>query len=128
MAFGEMPKRDDLEHRALQIIIASGKQGILQCDLWRALGASSREGSRIALKLERKGLIRRDQELYDGRWTYRLYAKRQPASIDSILDVPCVACPDLNKCGVGGVPTPATCELINNWILKLMQAQPQSEN
>jgi len=65
-----MPKRDDLEYKALHFIVNMGSQGVLQSDLWRKLGASSREGSRIALKLENKGLIRREKELFGGRWTY----------------------------------------------------------
>jgi len=82
-----MPKRDDLEYKALHYISLTHHQGVLQSDLWRKLGASSREGSRIALKLENKGLVRRERELRSGRWTYRLFPKRQPASINSIIRV-----------------------------------------
>jgi uncharacterized membrane protein len=51
----KMPKHNDLEQKALQIIMNYGNEGLLQSELWRKLGASSREGSRIALKLEGKG-------------------------------------------------------------------------
>ena len=70
-----MPKRNDLEQKALHYVVNTGYQGVLQSDLWRELGASSREGSRVSIKLEEKGLIRREKELQDGRWTYRLYPK-----------------------------------------------------
>ncbi len=56
-----MPKRNDLEHKALQYVMNTGFKGVLQSDLWRELGASSREGSRISIKLEEKGLIRREK-------------------------------------------------------------------
>src|SRR3989337_177218 len=81
-----MPRRNDLEHTALAAISNEGSQGILQSDLWRKLGAGSREGSRIAIKLEKKGLIRRERELNGGRWTHRLYPKRQHVSIESIVE------------------------------------------
>ncbi|MGB9854269.1 MAG: transcriptional regulator, partial [Candidatus Bathyarchaeales archaeon] len=97
-----MPKHNDLEQKALQIITNTGNEGLLQSELWRKLGASSREGSRIALKLESKGLVRREKELCNGRWTYRLYPKRLPASINSILDCPCMMCPDGQRCGPTG--------------------------
>src|SRR4030042_1186857 len=87
-----MPKRNDLEQKALQFIMNTGFGGVLQSDLWRELGATSREGSRISLKLEGKGLIRREKELQEGRWTYRLFPKRLPAKIDTIIDCPCLMC------------------------------------
>ena len=51
-----MPKRNDLEQKALHYVVNTGYQGVLQSDLWRELGASSREGSRVSIKLEEKGL------------------------------------------------------------------------
>jgi len=113
-----MPRKNDLEQQALQIIVSHGKEGIRQRDLWRALGASSREGSRLALRLERKGLIYREQELYEGRWTYRLIAKHQPPTFDSLVGVPCIACPDSDKCYPGGMISPERCERLEKWLLQ----------
>jgi hypothetical protein len=114
-----MAKRNDLEQKALQIIMNTGNQGMLQSELWRKLGASSREGSRIALKLESRGLIHRERELRNGRWTYRLYPKRLPASIDSIADCPCMMCPDNSRCGAAGAITPQNCEKLTEWLLRV---------
>jgi hypothetical protein len=119
-----MSKRNDLEQKALQYIISTGFEGILQSDLWRKLGASSREGSRIALKLEEKKLIRREKELRDGRWTYRLYPKRLPARIDSIADVPCLMCPDNSRCDPSSTISPQNCEKLTEWLLTISQNQP----
>ncbi|MEM2910982.1 MAG: Lrp/AsnC family transcriptional regulator [Candidatus Bathyarchaeia archaeon] len=116
-----MPKHNDLEQRALQIIMSVGNQGLLQSELWRKLGASSREGSRIALKLESRGLIRREKELCNGRWTYRLYPKKLPTSIDSILDCPCMMCPDCQRCGPTGAITPQNCERLTEWLLRMVE-------
>ncbi|MCJ7425331.1 transcriptional regulator [Candidatus Bathyarchaeota archaeon] len=112
-----MPKRNDLEHKALQFVMNTGYTGVLQSDLWRNLGASSREGSRISIKLENRGLIRREKELCDGRWTYRLFPKRMPASIDSIADCPCLMCIDNPRCDPSSTPSPQHCERLTEWLL-----------
>jgi hypothetical protein len=119
-----MPKRNDLEHKALQFVMNTGYTGVLQSDLWRELGASSREGSRISIKLENKGLIRRDKELCDGRWTYRLFPKRLPASIDSIADCPCLMCPDNPRCDPSSVISPQSCERLTEWLVLISKTEP----
>jgi hypothetical protein len=113
-----MPKKNDLEHKALMSIANTGNEGVLQSDLWRKLGASSREGSRIALKLENRGLVNRQKELRKGRWTYRLYPKRKPASINSIADCPCLTCSENLRCGSWGATSPNECDKLTEWILK----------
>lgn len=119
----DMPRRNDLEHKALHLIADTGDQGVLQSEMWRKLDASSREGSRIAIKLENKGLIRRERELFGGRWTYRLYPKRKPASINSIIDCPCLMCPDDPRCGGWSTISPHGCEELTEWILGLVQRE-----
>jgi len=116
-----MPKHNDLEQKAFHLIVNSGHEGILQSELWHKLGASSREGSRIAIKLENKRLIRREKELQNGRWTYRLYPKRMPASMDSIADCPCLMCPSIARCDPSNVISPQTCEKLTQWLLSLTE-------
>ncbi|HIE15124.1 TPA: transcriptional regulator [Candidatus Bathyarchaeota archaeon] len=112
-----MPKRNNLEQDALQIIIDMGSKGVLQSELWRKINASSREGSRISIKLESKGLIYRERELHNGRWTYRLFSKRRPISIDSIITCPCLTCAESSKCESGGTISPNNCDRLTQWIL-----------
>jgi hypothetical protein len=119
-----MPKRNDLEHKALQFVMNTGYTGVLQSDLWRELGASSREGSRISIKLENKGLIRREKELCDGRWTYRLFPKRLPASIDSIADCPCLMCPDTSRCDPSSTISPQNCDRLTEWLVSISKSEP----
>jgi hypothetical protein len=114
-----MPKRNDLEQKALHYVVNTGYQGVLQSDLWRELGASSREGSRVSIKLEEKGLIRREKELQEGRWTYRLYPKRLPASIQTIIDCPCLLCPDNARCDPTTAISPKSCPRLTDWIISL---------
>ena len=115
----EMVKRIDVEHKALQFIANNGGEGVLQSDLWRKLNASSREGSRIAIKLESKGLIRRERELCEGRWTYRLYPKRKPVSINSIINCPCLSCSESIQCGGYGDTSPNDCDKLTMWLTSL---------
>ena len=122
-----MPKRNNLENAALQLIMNSGSEGVVQSKLWRELDASSREGSRIALKLEKRGLILRKREISNGRWTYRLYPKRRPVSINSIIDCPCLMCPDDSRCGAWSTVTPNECEKLSQWILGLVQRETVSQ-
>ena len=119
-----MPKRNDLEQKALHFVVNTGYEGVLQSELWRELGASSREGSRIAIKLEEKGLIRREKELQDGRWTYRLFPKRLPASIESIADCPCLLCQDNARCDPTTTISPKSCSRLTDWILSLGKDAP----
>jgi len=118
-----MPKRNDLEQKALQFILNTGHNGVLQSEVWRKLGASSREGSRVAIKLENKGLIRRERELRSGRWTYRLYPKRLPASINLIADCPCLMCPDNARCSSWGSISPENCEKLTEWLLRIAKKE-----
>jgi len=99
----------------------AGLEGILQSDLWRKLGASSREGSRISLKLEKRRLVKRAKQLHEGRWTYRLISSRQPTTVESIVDIPCLICSESAKCGGGGVTNPTECERLTAWILSLVE-------
>jgi len=119
-----MPRRDDLEYNAFQVIAMKGREGILQCELWKELKTSGRDGSRIALKLENKNLIRREKELYNGRWTYRLFAKKKPVEIESIIDISCVSCSDISKCEAGSEISPNSCVELNRWLLSAIKGEP----
>jgi len=103
----------------LRMIIEAGEEGIFQSELWKRLGINSREGSRLSLRFERRGLIRRERALYKGRWTYRLISKRKNVSLRSIADCPCLLCDDIDKCYEGGTVSPISCERLTEWILLL---------
>lgn len=119
-----MPKRNDLEQKALQHVMNTGFGGILQSELWHELGVSSREGSRVSLKLEGKGLIRREKELQSGRWTYRIYPKRLPASIESISDCPCLMCQEDPRCDPSSVTSPQDCGKLTEWLVTISHVAP----
>jgi len=121
-----MPRRNELEHKALNVIVNNGNEGVLQSELWRKLAATSREGSRIALKLKNKDLIRREKELYEGRWTYRLYPKRKPASLNSIINSPCLMCLNDSRCGAWNAISPNECQRMTQWLVSLSKGEVES--
>ena len=50
---------DKLTNKVCEIIADFEEKGMLQSDLWKKLKLNSRDGSRLALRLERRGLITR---------------------------------------------------------------------
>ena len=97
-------------------IIGKYDDGIFQSDLWKKLKLTSRDGSRLAVKLEKGGIVEREKVLEDGRWTYKLKIKRIPVSTQSLEDAPCLICPVEQKCSLDGEISPRTCQWIEDWV------------
>jgi hypothetical protein len=108
---------DDLIDKTFKVIISNGKGGILQSNLWKELDITSSDGSRAAIRLEKRSLIRREKILQDGRWTYKLFAVRLPVDIQCIDHVPCLTCPVEHMCSVDSTYSPNKCNLIEDWTL-----------
>ena len=108
--------RRDLDKRAFQLILETGDEGIPQAEMWRRLGISDKYGSKIARGLEKKGAIKRQRELHEGRWTYRLISLKKPITVDSIIDCPCMICDEMDKCFPGGHINPNLCIILTQWI------------
>lgn len=123
-----LSKLEELENRALQLIIEKGTEGIMQSDLWRILNSSSREISRICLKLEDKKVIKRERELSKGRWTYRIFTNKKPVEIESLLDIPCVSCPNLYRCEMGEESHINSCKILTQWLLTYQEQALKEES
>jgi DNA-binding MarR family transcriptional regulator len=111
---------DKLTNKVCEIIADFEDKGMLQSDLWKKLKLNSRDGSRLALRLERRGLISREKILQKGRWTYKLIIEQMPISLESIQNAPCLTCPVEQKCDIDNVypePSPRHCELIKEWVV-----------
>lgn len=106
-----------LKTTVLNIVAKRGDDGIFQSELWKKLKLSSRDGSRLALKLERHNVIKREKILDNGRWTYKLKIAHVPVSTQSIESAPCLICPVEQKCTLEGEVSPRTCPLIEQWVL-----------
>ncbi len=108
---------EKLTNRVCDIVAKYETDGMLQSELWKKLKLTSRDGSRLALKLERLGIISREKILEKGRWTYKLIIKRTPVSTESIENAPCLTCPVEQKCSLEGEISPRSCQLIEDWVL-----------
>ena len=108
---------DRLINHVCEIAAAYGNDGIHQSDLWKKLKLTSRDGSRLALKLERMGLITREKILLKGRWTYKLIIVKSPVGTESLEGAPCLVCPVESKCSLDGDISPKTCQFIEDWVL-----------
>ena len=108
----------DLTSRVYKLVVERGGDGVLQSEIWKELGLTSRDGSRLAIRLEKRGMIRRVKVLDDGRWTYKLTPLRLPANISSMESAPCIVCPVESKCSVTTDINPLTCPLIGPWVIK----------
>jgi len=108
---------EKLTNKVCDIVAKYETNGMLQSELWKKLKLTSRDGSRLALKLERLGIISREKILEKGRWTYKLIIKKTPVSTESIEEAPCLTCPVEQKCSLEGEISPRTCQLIEDWVL-----------
>jgi len=61
---------DEDEQRAMRLVESEG--GFPQSELWKELDVSSREGSRIASRLEDRGLVEREEVVHEGNRTYMI--------------------------------------------------------
>ena len=111
-----------IEKKALEIVQKAGSKGVLQSELWKHLNMNSREGSRVALRLEKQGVVRRDKELKRGRWTYRLYTielkipNSDDLNWDTLNDCPCFVCGSISACGERQLISPNKCDNLSEWI------------
>jgi len=113
-----LPKKGPTEQDVLKLVMNSGEEGILQSELWKKMKADSREGSRAILRLERKRLIERKKELSEGRWTYRVFARRKFSTVDSIAPIPCAFCDIEQRCGHTALINPSRCDKLTEWLIK----------
>jgi len=110
-----------LTNKICDILAEHESEGMFQSELWKKLKLTNRDGSRLALKLERMGTIYREKLLEKGRWTYKLILKKTPISTLSIENAPCLVCPVEQKCSLEGEISPRNCQLIEDWVLADMK-------
>ncbi len=112
----EKVNMEKLTTRVCGILAEHEDKGIIQSELWKKLKLTSRDGSRLALKLERLGIITREKILEKERWTYKLILKKTPISTQSLENAPCLTCPVEQKCTLEGEISPRTCTWIQDWV------------
>jgi DNA-binding Lrp family transcriptional regulator len=73
----------DDERAGLELIRQTG--GIHQSDFWKELDVDSRKGSRIIESLAEKGLVDRDETVYNGHNTYLITPIHDARDLDFSL-------------------------------------------
>ena len=116
-----------LTNKVCDILAERESNGMFQSELWKKLKLTSRDGSRLALKLERMGTITRDKLLEKDRWTYKLILKKTPISTQSIENAPCLVCPVEQKCSLEGEISPRNCQFIEDWVILEMKKPAKSK-
>ena len=110
-----------LTNKVCDILAERESEGMFQSELWKKLKLTSRDGSRLSLKLERTGFITREKMLEKNRWTYKLILKKTPISTQSIENSPCLVCPVEQKCSLEGEISPRNCQFIEDWVIAEMK-------
>jgi DNA-binding MarR family transcriptional regulator len=116
-----------LTNKVCDILAERESNGMFQSELWKKLKLTSRDGSRLSLKLERMGTITREKILEKDRWTYKLILKKTPISTQSIENAPCLVCPVEHKCSLESEISPRNCQLIEDWVIAEMKKPVKSK-
>lgn len=122
-----MPQKlTKLEERAIKLLLKYEDKGLLQSELWHKLGVTSREGSRIAIKLEKKGIVKRVREFAKDRWTRRLVPLIRQVTLEPIKGAPCPSCIYNHVCGRNGAVSPNTCLWLEEWVVTSYRSRSSS--
>ncbi len=116
-----------LTNKVCDILAERESDGMFQSELWKKLKLTSRDGSRLALKLERTGFITREKLLENNRWTYKLILKKTPISTESIVNAPCLTCTVEQKCSLEGEISPTNCQFIEDWVIIELKKSAKSK-
>jgi DNA-binding MarR family transcriptional regulator len=101
----------DAERAGLELVRESG--GIHQSDFWKELDVDSRKGSRIVESLYEKGLVQREETVYEGHNTYLI----TPAARD--LDFSLLMAGDMLSPFIGEEEINPNSDAFSQWLMNL---------
>ncbi len=107
-----------IQQEAFEMIANRGE--VYQSQFWKELDLSSRKGSRIATTLEEKGLIEREEAVYEGRVTYALRPTQR------FLDFSLLMAGDQISPFIGNEEVDPQSDALSSWIMQLTQEHNQS--
>jgi DNA-binding MarR family transcriptional regulator len=126
----------DKETRILVEVYRAGGEVMLK-DVWRAMGIRSKAGMPFVNKLEKKGLLIKENVGSKNKVMYKVkltelgmaIAKElvEAGSLMKVLTyelltkIPCFFCPYIDVCGTTNEITPEKCEFINKWIYEAIR-------
>jgi DNA-binding MarR family transcriptional regulator len=110
MAASEEDLSED-EFAGLELVRETG--GIHQSEFWKELDVSSRKGSRIVESLVDKGLVQREETVYEGHNTYHI----TPAPRD--LDFSLLMAGDMLSPFIGDEEVDPHSDAFSQWVMNL---------
>lgn len=126
----------DKETRILVEVYRAGGEVMLK-DVWKAMGIRSKAGMPFVNKLEKKGLLIKENVGSKNKVMYKVkltelgmaIAKElvEAGSLMKVLTyelltkIPCFFCPYIDVCGTTNEITPEKCEFINKWIYEALR-------
>ena len=99
------------ERRGLELVRETG--GIHQSEFWKELDITSRKGSRIIESLAEKGLVNREETIYEGHNTYFI----SPTARD--LDFSLLMAGDMLSPFIGEEEIDPQSDAFSQWIMNL---------
>ena len=99
------------ERRGLELVRETG--GIHQSEFWKELDITSRTGSRISESLAEKGLVNREETIYEGHNTYFI----SPTARD--LDFSLLMAGDMLSPFIGEEEIDPQSDAFSQWIMNL---------
>jgi DNA-binding MarR family transcriptional regulator len=105
----------EAERAGLELVRETG--GIHQSDFWKRLDVDSRKGSRIVESLYEKGLVQREETVYEGHNTYLI----TPAARD--LDFSLLMAGDMLSPFIGEEEVDAESDAFSQWIMNLAYSE-----
>lgn len=122
----------EYDYRLLEYMVTNKEGELIQSEIPKHTGLDSRVVSKHLMKLERMGLIKREELTYKGRRTFRIIPNiekiseiiknRTPSSprglYEEVKDLPCITCPNINRCFVGGFYNPEFCLSLTEYLAK----------
>lgn len=114
----------------LKYLYRARNREVYQSDVSKELGLDPRVISKYLIKFEEEGLIERKEVMYKGKKTYvvvpNLSRIREVLGrfgedvvtlgelLENALRVPCITCPNINRCYEGGFYDPTNCSYLTD--------------
>jgi hypothetical protein len=113
MSTGEDTELTDDEAAGIELVRQQG--GIHQSDFWKEMEVDSRKGSRILESLEEKGLVEREETVYNGHNTYYIEPVFDPRDLDFSL----LMAGDMLSPFIGDEEVDVNSDRFSRWIMNL---------
>ncbi len=128
----------DKETRILEEIYKAGGEIMLR-DIWRVMGIKSKAGMPFINKLEKRGLLTKENVGSGKRVMYKVRLTELGMTVarelmeagslmkvltyDLLTKIPCFYCPYIDICGTTDEITPEKCEYLNKWIYEMIRRE-----